>query len=335
MPRRTVFGEFEGHPVEEVVLTSAEGVTVAILNYGALVRDWRVPVDGTRRPVVLGFEEFPPYLADSAYFGAICGRVGNRIGGARFTLDGVTHRLDANEGRNHLHGGPKGSAKRLWTIRTLAEDSVTLTLHSPDGDMGYPGALDLVLTYRLSGYTLELEWEARTDQPTPVNIIQHNYFNLMGHGDVLDHRLAVAGTAVTTLGDGQIPTGAIDPIAGTRLDFRAGRTMRDSDGAEIEIDNNFVLPTRRRREDPVGRLVAPDSSLTLEIFTDQPGLQIYNGWKIEPGAMGLNGEAYGRFAGVCLEDQNFPDAINHPHFPDCVATPQRPYRHWCAIAIRP
>lgn len=335
MGERRVFGTAGDRDVEEVVLRSEAGVSVAVLTYGALIRDWRVPVGGERRAVVLGFDAFEPYLTESPYFGAICGRLGNRVGGAQFTLDGTTYRLDANEGPHQLHGGSKGFAHKVWTIAEQSESSVTLTLVSPEGEMGYPGTLDISLTYRLSGYRLELFWQARTDKATPVNIVQHNYFNLAGTGDVLDHELAVAGTAVTELDAEQIPNGRIVPVQGTELDFTAARTLRDAQGRGIKIDHNFVLPTRREIAEPVVSVVAPDGSLTLTVQTDQKGLQVYNGWKIKPGTIGLDGRTYGPFSGLCLEDQNFPDAINHKHFPDPVITPQKPYRHWCAIEIKP
>lgn len=332
---RTVFGQFEGRDVEEIVLRSPAGVEISILTYGALVRDWRVPVDGTMRSVVLGFDSFEPYLTRSPFFGAICGRVANRIGGAQFDLDGVHYDLVPSEGKNQLHGGPKNFATTLWSVTALTPTSVTLALSSPDGDMGFPGNVAVEFTYRLEGHKLMLEWTARSDKPTPINLVQHNYFNLMGQGDVLDHTLEVTGTAVTELGEGQIPTGAIVPVAGTELDFSSPRPMRDQAGNAIEIDINYALPTRRNFADAVGRFRAPDASLTLEIFSDQPGLQVYNGWKIEPDTKGLHGQHYGPFSGLCLEDQIFPDAINNPHFPNSVFGPDRPYHHWCAIEIKP
>ncbi len=328
-----IVGVFNGQDIHEVVLTSQTGVSVAILTYGALIRDWRVPVAGEMRPVVLGFDEFSSYPDHSPYFGAIAGRVANRIGGARFTLHGAVYDLPANEGPNHLHGGPEGIAHQIWRIAEESETSVTLTLFSPDGAMGYPGDLEIAVTYRLEGNRLEIDFAAETDRPTPVNIVQHNYFNLMGRGDVLDHRLSFAAGAYTELGEGQIPTGAILPTKGTELDFREARTMRQTDGSGQKIDCNFVLDTRRDQTEPVAMAEAPDGSLTLRIYTDQPGLQVYNGWKLDVAVPGLDGAQYHAFSGLCLEDQNFPDAINNPHFPTPVVTPEEPYRHWCAIEI--
>ncbi|AEQ53132.1 aldose epimerase family protein [Pelagibacterium halotolerans] len=329
----SVAGSIDGQTVHEVVLTSQTGVRISILTYGALIRDWRVPVGSTMRPVVMGFDDIALYYDHSPYFGAIAGRVANRIGNARFTLNGAVYDLPANEGPNQLHGGPEGIARQIWQIAEESENRVRLTLFSPDGAMGYPGNLEIAVTYTLTGNRLEIDFAAETDKPTPVNIVQHNYFNLMGQGDVLDHRLSVPAGAFVELGAGQIPTGAILPTHGTDLDFRRPRTLRKTDGEGQEIDYTLVLDTGRDRAEPAAIAEAPDGSLTLRLYTDQPGMQVYNGWKLEVPVPGLDGAHYTAFGGLCLEDQNFPDAINNPHFPSSVVTPQAPYHHWCAIEI--
>ncbi len=334
LARKTV-GTYQGETVEEITLVSDTGVELAILTYGALIRDWQVPVGGAMRSVVLGFDDFAPYPDKSPYFGAICGRVANRVGGARFTLDDKTYALVPNEGENQLHGGPGGFAKRVWSVADQSPDSVTLILSSPDGDMGYPGVLEASVTYRLQGYRLDIDFSAQTDTRTPVNIVQHNYFNLMGTGDVLDHGLEIMGSAITELDEAQIPTGAILPVAGTHLDFSAARSMRGDDGSAIRIDQNYALATGRNGETPVARLTAPDGSLVLSLYTDQPGLQVYNAYKIDPPMTGRDGATYSAFSGICLEDQGFPDAINHSHFPTTIIGPDAPYRHRCGIEIAP
>lgn len=328
-----VVGSVAGEDVHEVVLASETGVFVAILTYGALIRDWRVPVGNALRPVVLGFDDFALYPAHSPYFGAIAGRVANRIGGAEFALNGTTYALDANEGSNHIHGGARGTARQIWRIVHASTDSVHLALTSPDGEMGYPGTLDISVTYTLTGNRLDIDFAATTDKPTPVNLVQHNYFNLAGAGDILGHRLTLAAGAYTELGEGQVPTGAILPVAGSGLDFRTPRGFRDAEGRGQKIDVNFVLDTARDPKKPVAILEAPDDALTLKLHTDQKGLQVYNGWKLALGVPGLDGVAYPAFAGLCLEDQAFPDAVNHPHFPSTIVTPDRPYRHRCGIEI--
>ena len=326
-------GTFEGRDVLEATLSSATGVRVSIISYGAIVRDWQVPVAGGMRPVVLGFDRFEDYPAHSPYFGAIVGRVANRIGGARFSLDGREYKLPANEGPNHLHGGPRGFAKQIWDMEVLSEEAIRLSLTSPDGDMGYPGRLDVTVTYRLTGNSLRIDFAAKTGAPTPVNIVQHNYFNLAGEGSIRDHKLQVAADAYTVLGEGLIPTGEIRPVDGTHLDFRKPRFLRDEAGDPIAYDNNLVLTAGRDLSAPAAIVIAPDNSLALKLRTDQPALQVYSGNKMNVTVPGLGGRRYPRFGGLCLEDQNYPDAINHPDFPSPVITPEQPYNHWCEIEI--
>ncbi|EKF18606.1 aldose epimerase family protein [Nitratireductor pacificus] len=331
--QRRVIGSFEGRDVEEVVLSSREGVRVAIMTYGAAIRDWQVPVGGTLRSVTLGFDDFDSYPKHSPYFGAVAGRVANRTAGAAFMLDGRLHRLVANEGSNHLHGGPRGVGKQVWRIEDHDGASVKLSLESPYGDMGYPGALAIAVRYRLTGHRLEITFTADPSCRTPVNLVQHNYFNLMGRGDVLDHRLKIEAGAYTPVGEGQVATGAILPVDGTSYDFRTEKTLRDGDGEPLSFDHNLVLDTRRDRAQPAAILTAPDGSLSLRLFTDQPGIQVYNGWKLNVPALGLAGARYEAFGGVCLEDQNFPGSLNHAHFPNPFVEPGAPYRHRCAIEI--
>lgn len=331
-PRR--IGTFDGRDVLETVMESETGVRVAIMSYGAAIRDWQVPVAGGMRSVVLGFDRFEHYPEYSPYFGAIAGRVANRISGARFTLDGKEYRLPANEGQNHLHGGPKGFGKQLWKMEPLSgEEGVRLRLTSPDGEMGYPGKLEIAVTYRLSGNRLRIDFSAETDAPTPVNIVQHNYFNLMGEGDIRDHTLQIAADAYTPCRDDLIPTGEIATVDGTQFDFREARPLKDEAGEPLSCDNNLVLTKGRDVSTPVARLTAPDGSLALTLKTDQPGLQLYTGGKVNVPVPGLHGRTYPRFAGLCLEDQNFPDAINHADFPSPVITPERSYSHWCEIEV--
>ncbi|WP_336055987.1 aldose epimerase family protein [Nitratireductor sp. CH_MIT9313-5] len=327
------FAEHEGKDVLQAVIESESGTRICVLSYGALIRDWQVRVAGGLRSVVLGFEEFEHYPAHSRYFGAIAGRVANRIAGGRFTLNGREYQLDQNQGDNHLHGGSAGIGKQIWLMEPLAENGVRLNYTSLDGEMGYPGSLDIAVEYRLDGNRLRIEFEAMASEATPVNLVQHNYFNLMGEGDVLDHRLFLRANAYTPVDETLIPTGEIIPVSGTQFDFRNSRVMRDAAGIPQEFDHNLVLDTGRTAEDPAVILVAPDDSLTLKLFTDQPGLQLYNGSKLDVPVPGLNGVRYGRHAGLCLEDQKFPDAVNNPHFPNTIVTPDAPYRHWCEIEI--
>lgn len=328
------FGEFEGRRVEQFTLRSDTGVEVDILSYGVAVRDWRVPVRKGRRSVVLGFERFPPYLSDSPYFGSLAGRVANRIGGASFVLDGETYTLPANEGVNSLHGGPEGLGRVLWTGEPdEAANAVRFTHHSPHGAMGYPGNVDFTATYSLKGNRLRLELHARTDRRTPINVVQHQYFNLGTDDHVLDHIVQINASAYTEVDFELIPTGVIRPVGRTQYDLRTPRTLRNNAHNPVPYDINLVLDQGRNPADPVATVRAPDGSLTLQLWTDRPGLQFYNGVYTDVSMLGLGRKHYGRNSGFCLEDQDFPDAVHHPHFPSIIYEPGRDYSHWCEIEI--
>ncbi|MEP7240777.1 MAG: aldose epimerase family protein [Devosia sp.] len=329
------FGSFEGKQVEQFTLTSTTGVEVDILNWGVVVRDWRVPVGGGKRSVVLGFESFEPYPAHSPYFGAVVGRVANRIGGGRFSLDGKTYAIVANEGANTLHGGPRGFGKLVWEAKPDdAANAVVFSHTSADGDMGFPGTVKATATYRLTGNRLRLDFAATTDRPTPVSLVQHQYFNLGTGADVLDHEVQLAAHAYTEVGAGLIPTGNILEVTpGSDRDFSTPRTLRDASGKGLDYDGNFVLDSGRDPAEPVAVVRAPDKSLQLRLWTDQPGLQFYNAVYTNIPVPGLAGRMYGKNSGFCLEDQAFPDAVNHPHFPSIIITPERPYAHFCEIEI--
>lgn len=331
------FGTFEGKRVDQYTLTSASGVEVDIINWGAVVRDWRVPVAGGKRSVVLGFDKFDDYPLHSPYFGAIAGRVANRIGGAKFELNGKTHSVTANEGPNSLHGGPQGLSRLVWDAEVDdATNAVVFSITSPDGHSGYPGNVSIKATYRLDGNRLRLEMGATTDRPTPLSLVQHHYFNLGTGSDVLDHTYWFAANAYTEV-DAKtlIPTGnIIEAKPGTQWNFRTPRKLRDASGAPIEYDGNIVLDTGRDHAQPVGIVTSPNGDLTLKLWTDRPGVQFYNSVMMgDIDGIGLGGKSYGRFAGFCTEDQAFPDAVNHPHFPNIIITPDQPYSHWCEIEI--
>lgn len=331
------FGTFEGKEVTQYTLTSPGGVEVDILNWGVVVRDWRVPVKGGgKRSVVLGFDRFEHYPAHSPYFGAICGRVANRIANARFALGGKTYDLIANEGTTTLHGGPTGLSNRVWNaVPDDATNSVVFSTESDAGEGGYPGHLRIKATYRLVDNRLRLELGATTDAPTPVNIVQHIYFNLGTGADVLDHTYQFNASAHTELGDALIPTGnIIEDRPGGEWYFREPRKLRDAAGKPVGYDGNIVLDAGRDVADAVGTIVSPDGDLTLKLWTDQPGVQFYNAVMTNaPAGLGLGGRTYGPYSGFCVEDQHFPDAVNHPHFPSTIITPAHPYAHWCEIEI--
>jgi aldose 1-epimerase len=332
------FGTFGGKQVDQFTLTSATGVEVDLINWGVTVRDWRVPVGGKLRSVVLGLEKFDDYPKHSPHLGSLAGRVANRIGGASFELGGKTYKVPANEGPNSLHGGPEGLGRLVWDAKPDdATNSVIFSLTSPDGASGYPGTLSLKATYRLDGNKLRLELGATTDKPTPLSLVQHQYFNLGTGDDVLDHSYWFAVNAVSEVDSKTlIPTGnIIETRPGSQWYFRTPKGLRDSSGAAIGYDGNMVLDAGRDPTDPVAIVKSPNGDLTLKLWTDRPGLQFYNAMMTDvPKGLGLGGKTYGKYSAFCLEDQAFPDALHHPHFPNIIITPDRPYAHWCEFEIK-
>ncbi|WP_108396755.1 aldose epimerase family protein [Devosia submarina] len=330
----SAFGDYQGKRVDQFRLVSDTGVSVDLINYGVVVRDWRVPVKGGERSVVLGFDHFDAYPEQSPHFGSLAGRVANRIQGASFTLDGKTYQLPPNDGPLHLHGGAEGLGRQVWTAELdEANNAVRFTHFSPDGAMGYPGNVNFSATYTLRGNRLRLELSATTDRRTPISLVQHQYFNLGTTDLVLDHKYQVNSSAYTELGSDLVATGAILPSANTPYDLRIARTMRDSSGAPIDYDIGLVLDTGRSLHDPIATVVSPDEDLTLKLWSDRPGLQIYNGVWTKVSLPGLGGKHYPKHSGFCLEDQVFANALHHPHFPNIIYSPERPYSHWCEFEI--
>lgn len=327
-------GTYQGQKVNEAKLVSDTGVDVSIFNWGVTVRDWRVPVANEMRSVVLGFESFDPYPLHSPHFGSLAGRVANRIANSRFELDGKVFNVVANEGANSLHGGPEGLGRVVWDMEPdSANNALRFTYTSPDGEMGYPGEVKIEATYKLQGNRLSLEFFATTDRPTPLSLVQHQYFNLGTSDNVLDHSVTIDASAYTEVDDALLPTGALLPVDGTPYDLRKPRSLRDGNGAPVDYDLNLALRTGRGFEKPVASVLGPDGALKLDLFTDRPGVQFYNGVMTDCPVPGLEGRKYGRYSGLCLEDQAFPGALSHAHFPSIIITPDRPYRHSCAIEI--
>lgn len=330
----TTFGTHNGKRVDQFRLESDTGVRVDLISYGVVVRDWRVPVAGGARGVVLGFDSFEAYSVHSPHFGSLAGRVANRIKNASFDLNGKTYRLPPNAGALQLHGGEEGLGRQVWEGHVnSATNSVAFTHFSPDGAMGYPGNLNLTAVYTLTGNRLRLDLSATTDQATPISLVQHQYFNLGTTDTVLDHTVQLETSAYTELGADLAPTGAILPSAGTVYDLRKPRSMRDAAGAPIDYDIGMVLDSGRDITKPIATVAGPDGALTLKLWSDRPGLQFYNGVWTDVAVPGLEGKRYGKHAGFCLEDQFFADAVHNPHFPNIIHSPDRPYRHWCEFEI--
>lgn len=323
MVERRVFGVLpSGETVEEVVIRGG-GLTASVLTYGAVIRDLRLAGHGPA--LVLGFETLEDYLAHSPYFGATPGRCANRVAGGRCLIDGVPVQLERNEkGIGHLHGGSDGIAVRNWTIRSLDENEVVLEIVDPDGRAGYPGNCRISAAYRLGGEgVLAVSYSAETDRPTIANLCQHSYFNLDGSADVLGHALEIAAAHYLPVDDRTIPTGEVAPVAGTVFDFRQPKAIGHEriDGRPVGYDHNFCLSRHRMEKRPVATLASPVSGIRLEVSTTEPGVQFYAGWKMNVPVAGLDGRKYGPYAGLCLETQIWPDAVNHTDFPDAILRP--------------
>lgn len=335
--RIEAFGELEERAVHEVALASPDGAEAKVVTYGATVRDLLVPTPRGPQRVVLGLDRLEDYARRGRYMGAIVGRYGNRIGAGRFALDGAEYQLDRNEnGRQHLHGGSRGFAQRVWSIVDAGEASVTLALVSGDGDMGYPGRLVATCTYALAApATLRIILEATCDRPTPVNLTTHLYFNLDQSPDILGHELRLAAEHVTPTDDELIPTGEVLGVAGTRFDFRKLRAIGEAKrGAAGEHDVNFVLSGPRGALNHAATLVSPRSGVAMELWTTEPGVQFYGGHLLDVPVGGLGGRSYGRHGGLCLEPQRFPDGPNKPHFPPCILRPGEVSRQVSELRFR-
>ena len=324
-----IFGEVDGVSAFEVSIASRAGAGAKILTYGAVVRDLVVPSARGPQRVVLGLNTIEHYIAHSPSFGAVPGRFANRIANGRFMLDGVEYQLDRKPGQRHtLHGGPHGFGHRLWTLEDSDASSVSLSLTSPDGDAGFPGALKARCVYRmLEPATLRVELSAVTDEPTVVNLTQHSYFNLDGSPNILDHEVTLFADFYTPADEELIPTGEIRSVAGTPYDLRSARPARDPSG--IAYDTNFVA-FRQRGPDGLAQIAlvrSPVNGLTLSLHSTEPGVQFYDAAKLDCPVPGLNGARYGAHAGLCLEAQAFPDSPNRRHFTDCVLRPDAEYRH--------
>lgn len=318
------FGSLDGEDVLQITLTSPDGIEMRVLTWGAVIRDLVVPTAKGLQGVLLGLNSIEDYVAHSPYFGAIVGRHANRIGRAQFTLNGQTYKLDANEGTNQLHGGTRGFGTRLWSLVDRTESSVTLSLISEDGDMGYPGRLIATCTYTLlPSSAVRVELTAVTDEPTPVNLTTHGYFNLDGSPDILSHHLMIAADYITPTRPDLIPTGEIKRVAGTPYDFTTPRTIGAAELMHDRTiyDTNFVLRGPYGLLRQAATLASLKNGLTMELWTTEPGVQFYAGHMIKMPVSGLNGVHYRPHAGLCLEPQRFPDSPNNAHFPSSILNP--------------
>jgi aldose 1-epimerase len=314
-----------------------------LITVGASLRRLEVPGrDGRSANIVLGYRDLAAYSGAPELMGAVAGRYANRIGGARFTLDGTEHRLAANDGANSLHAGPHGFDQQDWQV--LARDAVSATFGhvSPAGHNGFPGTLTVTARYALEPDGLSLALTATSDAPTVVNLTHHAYFNLAGeaHGDALGHWLQLPASRMTPVDARLLPTGALRDVTGTPFDFRTPKPVgRDitAEDAQLRLgrgyDHNFVLdpPGGTRR---VATLYDPETGRVLDLHSSEPGLQLYTANYLGNGIAGTSGQANAPHAAICLEPQKFPDSPNQPGFPSARLDPGETYRHTIALRFR-
>ena len=292
----------------------SDALRARVLDYGATLVALEAPDrTGAFGDVLLGFDDPARYAGPHPHFGGIVGRYANRIAGGRFALDGEEYRLACNDGRHHLHGGRVGFDRVRWQAE--ADGSrVTLRYRSPDGEEGYPGELQVDVTYALEGNCLQIDYTARSDRATVVNLTNHAYFNLAGAGSIHGHSIRIAASGYVVVDEERIPTGEVAPVAGTPFDFNQPRRL-----SEPGFDHTWVL------EGDI-ELSEPASGRVLRITTTQPGVQFYTGNLLDGSITGKGGERYGKHAGLCLEPQHFPDSPHHAHFPSTVLRPGAAYR---------
>jgi aldose 1-epimerase len=327
------FGEFDGKSVDIYTLTNANQVEIKITNYGGIVTSIKLPdKNGKSDDVVLGYNNLQEYVNNNPYFGSIVGRYGNRIGNAKFTLDGDEFTLAKNDGENNLHGGFKGFDKVLWNAEPVTgEDSVSLNLTylSKDGEEGFPGNLEVTVTYTLTDdNSFRIDYSATTDKTTVVNLTNHAYWNFAGEGsgDVLRHELMLNADYFTPVAQGLITTGEIISVENTPMDYRKPATIGDrieSDYDQLKFgrgyDHNWVLNTKEDdKPSPAAKVYEPVSGRFMEVFTTEPGIQFYSGNFLDGSITGKSGKTYGFRNGFCLETQHFPDSPNKPEFPSVV-----------------
>ncbi len=331
---RTPFGTLpDGRVVDRFVLAGG-GAEVAVLTYGAVLHSVVVPDRfGTPGDVTLGYDDLAGYLADTASFGAVVGRFGNRIAGGRFELDATTYDLPRNNGPHCLHGGPDGFSHRLWSAEEV-QGGVALTLVSPDGDQGFPGTLTATVTYTLSADGLRLDYAAHTDAPTVLNLTNHAYWNLDGAGTAEHHEVEVRASSYVPVDETAIPLGDTAAVAGTPLDFRLGKPLGAGLRAGTEqlvrsrgYDHTLVLDREPGAAPSLAAQArAPRSGRVLEVLTDQPGVQLYSANFLDGTVVGKGSVAYRQGDALCLETQHFPDSPNQPAFPSTVLRPGEQFR---------
>ncbi len=319
----------DGFEISEYILDNGL-IEAHFLDYGCIIKNVFVAgKDGKKRDVVLGYDDLKSYEENGGYLGAFVGRVANRIKNAEFMLDGVKYRLFANDGKNCLHGGKKGFDKKFFESK-IEDDSITFTTCSFDGEEGFPGGLSIEVKYTLRGNALDIEYKAVATADTPVSFTNHSYFNLSDEEIALNHLLSVNSDFITPVNDTLIPTGELLSVSDTPFDFRKPQKVGlyiDYPHKQLKIaggyDHNFVLKNYGSYE-KVATLYAEDTGISMDVFTDNFGMQVYSGNFLN-GAVGKNGRIYGKRAAICLETQGFPNAVNQVTFPSIIVKAGKTY----------
>lgn len=326
------WGEFDGRKIVLFTLTNSKGNQVTISNYGGTVTSFICPdKNGKRSSIIIGFDSLRQYLQSPPYFGALIGRYGNRIGNAKFLLDGKTYQLAANNGKNTLHGGLKGFDKVVWDASITNDSIPSLSLHylSKDGEEGFPGDLDVNVNYTLTNDNgLKIEYNAVTNKATPVNLTDHSYFNLTGDpsNTILNHILMIDADKYTPVDTSLIPTGEIKSVKGTPFDFTVAKMIgKDIDSVKGGYDHNWVLNKKDTTLQKVAELTDTVSGRKMEIYTTEPGLQFYTGNFLDGTFINRGGIPLKKHSALCLETQHFPDSPNKPNFPSTILKPGEKY----------
>lgn len=313
----------DGRKVTMVTLTSGD-LECTVIDLGCALRSVTLTDGrGKRRDVLLGYDDPESYLRNGGHFGGVIGRYANRIKGGICPIGDDTFRLTVNRGNNHMHGGNDPYDKRIWYIVSHTDEEVVFELDDADGSDGYPGNLHATCTYTLDGDTLRAEYTAVSDRDTVCNIINHSYFNLGDSSDICDHEVRLYADRYTPLDAESIPVGTLEPVEGTAMDLRDWRSLEDMEGYDCNWRVNGPSGSMRL----AGSVRCASSGLQLDVSTNMPGIQFYTGNGIREGTRGKNGAVYGRWSGLCLETQHFPDAPNHPNFPSAVLRKGETYIH--------
>lgn len=334
---KKIFGKLkDGQSVTQYSLTNKNGAVAKIMTYGATLTELHVPDrNGKMGDVVLGFDNLAAYEKGHPFFGSTVGRVANRIAKGRFKLDGKTYKLAVNNGPNTLHGGLKGFDKKVWKaaeVKSAVGPGVRFTLRSPDMDEGFPGNLDVAVTYTLTdANAVRIDYAARTDQATYVNLTNHSYFNLAGDGEVRDHVVQFNADKYTPVDDTMIPNGEIKTVTGTPFDFHGsaaiGARIDDIPGNPGGYDHNMIVNRKSAGKSLThfATIYEPVTGRVMDVSTTEPGVQFYTGNFLDGSLTGKNGVVYNKNFAFCLEAQDFPDAINHPNFPSPILRPGQTY----------